>query len=84
MPASRHSRATIRYQRDRIVAKRIAQARLLAWQPVDPVGGRLEVEQSYLGCRRAHCGLCHPGKRWHRGADRRRDERGWRKLEELG
>lgn len=83
MPAARHSRAHARYHRDRIVAKRIAQARRLAWPAVEPVGGRLEDEQTYLGCRRPRCLLCHADKLLYRGADRRREERAWRRHEDL-
>jgi hypothetical protein len=35
------------------------------------------------GCGRAHCGLCHPSKRWHRQGDRAQDERAWRRDHEL-
>jgi hypothetical protein len=41
--------------------------------------GRFANEQPYLGCHRPRCGLCHPDKRWHRGADRLAAERAWRR-----
>lgn len=80
---SRQSRARRRYHRDRIVAKRAAQAKRLAeWLSPDhgPSLGRLEDEQWYLGCHRPRCGVCHPQKRWSSG-DRQREERAWRQRE---
>lgn len=68
----RHSRAHIRFHRDRWVAKRFAQYRRVTppwalWRPrLNEPLGYLEDEQAWLGCRRAHCGLCHakdPGRR---------------------
>ena len=79
----RPSAARRRLHRDRIVAKRAAQARRLAWLPepdVEPVLGRLEDEQWYLGCHRARCGLCHPEKRWSYG-ERQRAKRRWHREE---
>ena len=61
-----NGRAQVCYHRDRIVAKRIAQARLLAWPPIEAVAGRLEDEQTYLGCRRPRCFLCHADKLLYR------------------
>jgi hypothetical protein len=41
--------------------------------------GRFAAEQPCLGCHRPRCGLCHPDKRWHRGADRVAAECAWRR-----
>lgn len=56
--------------------------RLVWWREPDfePVLGRLEDEQWYLGCHRARCGVCHPEKRWSYG-DRQRAKRRWRREE---
>jgi len=58
-------RAYLRYQRDRVVAKRIKQYKRLrpwwaeAWFAEPPLqGGRFEDEQSKFGCGRARCGMC--------------------------
>jgi len=77
---SRPTRARRRYHRDRVVAKRAAEARRLGAEPA-PVLGRLDDEQRYLGCHRARCGVCHPDKRW--GGERTRGERAWRRAVEL-
>ena len=77
----RHTRAHVRFHRDRVVAKRARRAREIQWRfdgDWTPVEGRLENEQWYLGCHRPRCGLCHPEKRWNRGADRARAKRDWR------
>jgi hypothetical protein len=42
---------------------------------------RFADEQPHLGCRRAHCGMCHSDK--HDRARRDREKREWRKREEL-
>lgn len=81
-PRTSHRR---RFHRDLIVQKRRDYYRRLAtsWelgQGVVP-DGRLEKEQAYLGCRRPRCGLCHPHKRWGRGADRARSTHEWQRLE---
>lgn len=69
---SRPSAARRRFHTDRVVAKRLGKARVLAWyRDVDElVRGRLDNEQWYLGCHRARCGACHPEKRWAYGATR--------------
>ena len=51
----RHTRAHLRFHRDRVVAKRARQARELQWwfeADFSPVDGRLENEQWYIGCHR--------------------------------
>jgi hypothetical protein len=82
---SRPSRARRRYHRDRIVAKRAAQAvrlaALVGYPESAPVLGRLDNEQYYLGCHRTRCGICHPAKRWNYG-DREREQRAWRRYNE--
>lgn len=81
--STRPSAARRRFHRDRIIAKRMAQAAGLALMDrADLVRGRLADHQYYLGCHRPRCGLCHPEKRWP-NADRQRAERAWRKLEGL-
>ena len=76
-----------RFHRDRIVRKRQDEYRRLHLDrsPDSPrrvlPNGRLEDRQAYLACGRAKCGLCHPGKRWHRGADRARARNEWRRVE---
>lgn len=77
----RRSRAFRRFHTDRVVAKRVAQAKREAWfksSQWEPTRGRVEDEQWYLGCHRPRCGICHPEKRWNYG-DRRREEREWRR-----
>jgi hypothetical protein len=76
----RHSRAHVRFHRDRIVRNREAQARHVAGIETDRPG-ELANAQALLGCGRARCGVCHPTKRWHRGTDRQRAKREWRALE---
>jgi hypothetical protein len=79
---SRPSAARRRFHTDRVIARRLAQAALLSLvDPGEHVRGRLDDEQRYLGCHRARCGMCHPGKRWSYG-DRRREDRSWRRDEE--
>jgi hypothetical protein len=79
--ASRPSAARRRFHTDRIIAKRLAQARLLGWRASDQYArGRLDDEQAYLGCHRARCGVCHPQKRWNCG-ERERADREWRRRE---
>ena len=81
----RHSRARARYHFVRVALKRrraYLNATSYSWPAdggVDLSLGRFADEQPYLGCRRARCGLCRPGKRWHRGADRMAFERAWRR-----
>lgn len=76
----RHSRAHIRFHRDRWVAKRFAQYRRVSppwaiWEPrLSEPWGFLEDEQAWLGCRRARCGWCHADKPKRRA----RDKRAWR------
>jgi hypothetical protein len=79
-----------RFHRDRIVRKRQNAYRRLrldrgsdSSQRVLP-DGRLDDHQAYLACGRPRCGLCHPRKRWHRGADRARDRDEWQRLEREG
>lgn len=82
---ARRSGARRRLHTDRIVAKRAAQAtRVVWWRSADwePTGGRLADERWYLGCHRPRCGICHPHKRFGYG-DRQREEREWRRLEDL-
>jgi hypothetical protein len=80
----RHTRAHIRFNRDRWVAKRFAQYKRLAlWglsqARLDEPWGYLEDEQAWLGCRRTQCGLCHV-----RDAGRRsREDSGWRRAWDL-
>jgi hypothetical protein len=81
----RHSRAEVRYQFVRVALAR--RRRYLALNPDrwedgverDLSLGRFDNEQPYTGCHRARCGLCHPDKRWHRGADRLAEEIAWRR-----
>lgn len=78
---SRPSAARRRFHTDRVIAKRLAQARRHPWSADgEHVHGRLDDEQWYLGCHRARCGVCHPEKRWAYG-DRQREEREWRRHE---
>ncbi|HEX2161781.1 MAG TPA: hypothetical protein VHF88_08175 [Thermoleophilaceae bacterium] len=76
-----------RFHRDRIVRKRQNAYRRLQLDrgPKLPErvlpDGRLEDRQAYLACGRPRCGLCHSGKRWHRGANRARALDEWRRLE---
>jgi len=77
----RRSRAYRRFHTDRVVAKRVAQAKREAWFKSphwEPTRGRVEDEQWYLGCHRPRCGICHPEKRWNYG-DREREERDWQR-----
>lgn len=79
---SRPSAARRRFHTDRVIFKRLGQARALGWlDGREPVHGRLDDEQRYLGCHRARCGVCHPEKRWP-GDDRRYEEREWRRREQ--
>jgi hypothetical protein len=81
---SRPSAARRRVHRERVIAKRLNQARSLSLtDPADYVRGRLVNEQWYLGCHRARCGLCHPAKA-KPNADRQRAEREWRWLDDRG
>jgi hypothetical protein len=81
----RHSRAHTRHHFIRIALKR--RRAVLELHPAwwlhrfddDMSLGVFDNEQPYLGCRRARCGVCHPTKRWHRGADRAAAEREWRR-----
>lgn len=85
-----HTRAHIRFHRDRIIIKRVKQYRCIAadWQlhlfeqagVVRPVGAHTH-EQAWMGCGHPRCGCCHPHKRWKLG-DRQRAKREWRQLEE--
>ena len=80
----RHSRAHVRHHLVRIALARRRAFLDLAALPSDPELldlslGRFAAEQPYLGCHRPRCGLCHPDKRWHRGADRLAAERAWRR-----
>ena len=80
----RHSRAHVRHHLVRIALARRRAFLDLAALPSDPELldlslGRFANEQPYLGCHRPRCGLCHPDKRWHRGADRLAAERAWRR-----
>lgn len=76
-----------RFHRDRIVAKRQQAYRRYRpdddphWPRLVLPDGRLENRQAYFGCSRPRCGLCHPDKRWHRGADRANARREWQRLE---
>jgi hypothetical protein len=54
----------------------------VGYEESEPVLGRLEDEQQYLGCHRARCGICHPEKRWSCG-DREREKRAWRRDAEV-
>jgi hypothetical protein len=82
---ARHSRADIRFHRNRVIKKRKTQAyRVLSGrgdlERLDArPAGELVNEQAWIGCRRAHCGICHPTKRWHRGGDRQREKRSWQR-----
>jgi hypothetical protein len=80
----RHSRAHTRYHFIRVALKR--RRAFLALHPewmheldYDLSLGLFDDEQRYMGCHRARCGLCRPGKRWHRSADRAAAEREWRR-----
>ena len=81
----RHTRAHVRQHFIRIaLARRRRYLEMSPWLPSEPElvdlsVGRFAAEQPYLGCRRPRCGLCHPDKRWHRGADRLAAERAWRR-----
>ena len=81
----RHSRAHARHHFVRVARKRrraYLDATSYSWWTdggVDLSLGRFADEQPYLGCRRARCGLCHPDKRWHRGADRMAAARAWQR-----
>jgi hypothetical protein len=81
----RHSRAHVRHHFVRVaLAGRRAYLEMSAWLPsqpelVDLALGRFAAEQPYLGCHRPRCGVCHPDKRWRRGADRLAAERAWRR-----
>jgi hypothetical protein len=83
----RHDRAHIRFHRDRWIAKRVAVARLVlgdddlrsAWREQR---GRATDVQAWVGCRRAHCLLCHWEKLVEGQANRRRAEREWCRHEE--
>lgn len=80
--SSRPSAARRRLHRDRVIAKRLAQAAGLSLTDrAEFVRGRLANHQHYLGCHRPRCGVCHPEKRWPNG-DRQREERAWRDVEE--
>jgi len=79
------SRALRRHHRARVIANRVAEARRvesaswrqpLLWPEQWPVG-RHAHSQAVLGCGRPRCGICHPSKRWHAGADRMRAKREW-------
>jgi hypothetical protein len=80
-----HSRAHTRHHFVRIARKRLRTFfevhpdAVYRDGPWDLSLGRFDDEQAYLGCHRARCGLCHPSKRWHRGADRLAAEREWRR-----
>ena len=69
------SRAVRRHHRARVIAKRVRQYRNLMDRPAPVVAAKV-----YVGCRRAHCLLCHCHKVDHR--DRRIAERNWRQLED--
>jgi hypothetical protein len=76
-----------RFHRDRIVRKRQNAYRRLRLDrgPDSPqrilFDGRLENHQAYLACSKPGCWLCHPGKHWHRGANRARARDEWRRRE---
>jgi hypothetical protein len=77
-----------RFHRDRIVRNRQRQYAGFRradreWSRELP-DGRLESRQAYFGCSRPRCSLCHPGKHWHRSADRARSRREWQRLEIAG
>lgn len=77
-----HSRAYRREQMHRIARKRIGQIRRdpnfsPTWHPLDE--GRFHDEQPYLGCRRAHCGMCHADKLYD--PRRTREKRAWQIVE---
>jgi hypothetical protein len=81
---SRPSAARRRFHRERVIAKRIAQARLLGRVEAEVLrDGRVANEQWYLGCHRPRCGVCHPSKRWAYG-ERQRSDREWRRTHQLG
>ena len=81
----RHSPAHVRHHFIRVALKRrrVYLDTLLAspaeHERFDLALGRFDDGQPYLGCSRARCGICHPSKRWHRGADRLAAERSWRR-----
>jgi hypothetical protein len=82
---SRANRTRRRFHTDRIIAKRAKEAKRVAfWKDADwePVRGRLDNEQWYLGCHSPRCGICHPQKRWNYG-ERGRLARRWRDAEGL-
>jgi hypothetical protein len=81
----RRSRAYRRFHTDRVIAKRVRQARLFAWWQDpgwEPERGRLANDQSYLGCHTPGCCLCRPHK-CRGNADRQRAEREWRRFEDV-
>jgi hypothetical protein len=81
----RHSRAHTRYHFIRVALKRRRTFLTLEgdseyYREMPSLSlGCFDDEQPYLGCHRPRCGLCHPDKRWHRGADRAAGERAWRR-----
>ncbi len=80
---TRPSAARRRFHTDRVIAKRLKQAHALGWSYHGTfVRGRLDDEQWYLGCHRAACGICQLSK-LHRRRERRRQDREWRRHEDL-
>jgi hypothetical protein len=82
--AHRHSRAHVRHHFVRVALNRrrtylaTHDASSGAREQFDLALGRFDKGQPYLGCRRPRCGICHPSKRWHSGADRLAAEHSWR------
>ena len=80
----RHSRAHVRHHFVRVALNRrrtyldMLGAHGREHERFDVALGRFDKRQPYLGCGRPGCGICHPSKRWHRGADRLSAERSWR------
>jgi hypothetical protein len=66
-----------------VIAKRINVAHEIAhYDLAEIIRGRLDDQQSYLGCKRPRCRLCHPEKNLP-NADRQREDEAWRRLEGL-
>ncbi len=82
MPAKKDRRRALRrHHRDRVIAKRLATVRAMdlgRWSKFPRPTGQLADAQSWLGCNRPRCGVCHPGKR-PGYADRQRAREAWQR-----
>jgi hypothetical protein len=78
---SRLSAARRRFNRDRLIRKRINVAREIADVDLaEIVRGRLDDQQCYIGCGRPRCCVCSPHKHLP-NADRQRADEAWRSIE---